>query len=77
MRYSVFRFGDRGDRLDLILPVGISFYTFQTMSYTIDVFKGKIMVILMVLGFICSFCKFFSSVSCWAYRKSFKLITTV
>ncbi len=26
--------------LDLILPLGISFYTFQTMSYTIDVFRG-------------------------------------
>lgn len=24
--------------LDLILPLGISFYTFQTMSYTIDVY---------------------------------------
>ncbi len=28
--------------LELTLPLGISFYTFQTMSYTIDVFKGKI-----------------------------------
>ena len=28
--------------LDLILPVGISFYTFQTLSYTIDVFKKKL-----------------------------------
>lgn len=28
--------------LNLILPVGISFYTFQTMSYTIDVYKKKI-----------------------------------
>ncbi len=28
-------------RLDIILPVGISFYTFQTMSYTIDVYRGK------------------------------------
>lgn len=27
--------------LDIILPVGISFYTFQTMSYTIDVYRGK------------------------------------
>ena len=27
---------------NLILPVGISFYTFQTMSYTIDVYRGKI-----------------------------------
>lgn len=27
--------------LDIILPVGISFYTFQTMSYTIDIYKRK------------------------------------
>ena len=28
--------------LNIILPVGISFYTFQTMSYTIDIFKKKL-----------------------------------
>ena len=28
--------------LNIILPVGISFYTFQSMGYTIDVFRGKI-----------------------------------
>jgi len=28
-------------RLDIILPVGISFYTFQTLSYTIDVYRNK------------------------------------
>ncbi len=28
--------------LDIILPVGISFYTFQALSYTIDVYKGEI-----------------------------------
>jgi D-alanyl-lipoteichoic acid acyltransferase DltB (MBOAT superfamily) len=27
--------------LDLLLPVGISFYTFQTLSYTIDVYQGR------------------------------------
>jgi alginate O-acetyltransferase complex protein AlgI len=27
--------------LNIILPVGISFYTFQTMSYTIDIYKKK------------------------------------
>ncbi|MEN0063716.1 MAG: MBOAT family O-acyltransferase [Myxococcota bacterium] len=27
--------------LDLVLPVGISFYTFQTLSYTVDVFRGE------------------------------------
>ncbi len=31
-----------GKILDVILPVGISFYTFQTLSYTIDVYNKKI-----------------------------------
>jgi len=26
---------------DIVLPVGISFYTFQTLSYTLDVYRGK------------------------------------
>ncbi|MEM9544525.1 MAG: MBOAT family O-acyltransferase [Bacteroidota bacterium] len=30
------------ERLEIILPVGISFYTFQTMSYTIDVYRKKL-----------------------------------
>lgn len=30
--------------LDIILPVGISFYTFQTLSYTIDIYRGKLKV---------------------------------
>ena len=28
--------------LDLILPVGISFYTFQTLSYVVDVYRGDL-----------------------------------
>lgn len=28
--------------LDIVLPVGISFYTFMTMSYTIDIYRQKI-----------------------------------
>ncbi len=30
------------DTLEIILPVGISFYTFQSMSYTIDVYRGHV-----------------------------------
>jgi len=35
-------FGGSENGLNLILPMGISFYTFQTMSYTIDVYNRKI-----------------------------------
>ncbi len=31
-----------GNSLDVFLPVGISFYTFQTLSYTIDVYRGRL-----------------------------------
>jgi alginate O-acetyltransferase complex protein AlgI len=30
----------QGFKLDVLLPVGISFYTFQTLAYTIDVYRG-------------------------------------
>jgi alginate O-acetyltransferase complex protein AlgI len=33
-------FGTAVPKLNLPLPIGISFYTFQTMSYTIDVYRG-------------------------------------
>ncbi|MEB2775567.1 MBOAT family O-acyltransferase [Algoriphagus sp. D3-2-R+10] len=32
----------QANTLNIILPVGISFYTFQTMSYSIDVYRKKI-----------------------------------
>jgi alginate O-acetyltransferase complex protein AlgI len=36
---------------DIALPVGISFYTFQSMSYSIDVYRGKIPVERSLLRF--------------------------
>ncbi|MEQ8472360.1 MAG: MBOAT family O-acyltransferase [Marinoscillum sp.] len=40
--FSFFGSEIEASTLNIILPVGISFYTFQTLSYTIDVYKRKI-----------------------------------
>lgn len=36
---------------DIVLPVGISFYTFQTMSYTIDIYRREIQPARTLLDF--------------------------
>lgn len=40
--FSFFGYQLKGYSLNIILPVGISFYTFQTLSYTIDVYRRKL-----------------------------------
>jgi len=40
--FSFFGTDIKATSLQIILPVGISFYTFQTLSYTIDVYKRKL-----------------------------------
>ncbi|WP_415347407.1 MBOAT family O-acyltransferase, partial [Clostridium perfringens] len=42
----------------LTLPLGISFYTFQTMSYTIDVYRGKIKAERNIINFGAYVCLF-------------------
>ncbi|MBQ0157037.1 MAG: MBOAT family protein [Bacteroidales bacterium] len=44
--------------LKLILPVGISFYTFQALSYSIDVYKGKLAATRDIISFF-AFISFF------------------
>lgn len=39
---QAFHFSTNGLLLKVILPVGISFYTFQALSYSIDVYRGKL-----------------------------------
>ena len=39
---SLFGYTLKASRLDIILPVGISFYTFQALGYLIDVYRGDI-----------------------------------
>jgi len=40
--FSFFGNNIQANSLNIILPVGISFYTFQTLSYSIDVYKRKL-----------------------------------
>ena len=40
--FSFFGMQIKPNTLNIILPVGISFYTFQTLSYTIDVYRRKL-----------------------------------
>lgn len=40
--FSIFGKEISGRSLNIILPVGISFYTFQTLSYSIDVYRRKL-----------------------------------
>ena len=44
-------FGASIPLLNLPLPIGISFYTFQTMSYTIDVYRGNAKAQKNILSF--------------------------
>jgi alginate O-acetyltransferase complex protein AlgI len=39
--------------LNIIIPVGVSFYTFHSMSYTIDVYRGKMRAVPSLLDVAC------------------------
>lgn len=43
--------GGQFHKLDIFLPVGISFYTFQSLSYTIDIYRGEIKPIKRILDY--------------------------
>jgi alginate O-acetyltransferase complex protein AlgI len=38
---------------DVVLPIGISFYTFQSMSYTIDVYRGQVQPVRSFVDLLC------------------------
>jgi alginate O-acetyltransferase complex protein AlgI len=40
--------------LRILLPAGISFYTFQAMSYTIDIYRGKLVPTRHLIEYLCS-----------------------
>lgn len=59
--------------LDIILPVGISFYTFQTLSYTIDIYKGKLKPTKNLIAFA-AFVSFFPQLVAGPIEKAKNLL---
>jgi alginate O-acetyltransferase complex protein AlgI len=57
------------ESLTIVLPVRISFYTFQTLSYTIDVYRRKLDPTADVIGLLCV-CEFLSPIGRRTYRAS-------
>lgn len=55
---QLFHISTEGLLLKVILPVGISFYTFQALSYSIDVYRGKIEPTKDIIAFF-AFISFF------------------
>ncbi len=59
--------------LELVLPVGISFYTFQTLSYTIDVYRKRIKVTDDIFSFF-AFVSFFPQLVAGPIERASNLI---
>ena len=55
---QLFHISNEGLLLKVILPVGISFYTFQALSYSIDIYRGKIEPTKDIIAFF-AFVSFF------------------
>ncbi len=60
--------------LDLLLPVGISFYIFQALSYTIDVYRGDVPVERNLLRYML-FVSFFPQLVAGPIERSSRLVT--
>ena len=61
------------DALSLILPMGISFYTFQTLSYSIDVYKGE-KTAEKHLGYFALYVSFFPQLVAGPIERSTRLL---
>ena len=58
---------------NVVIPIGLSFYTFQTMSYSIDVYQQKIKPTRNILEFLC-FVSFFPQLVAGPIERARKLL---
>ncbi len=66
----------KANSLNIILPVGISFYTFQTLSYTIDVYRRKLEPTKDFIAFA-AFVSFFPQLVAGPIERATNLIPSV
>ena len=59
--------------LEIILPVGISFYTFQTLSYTIDVYRGRLVPTRNLVDYL-AFVSFFPQLVAGPIERASRLL---
>jgi len=71
--FSFFGSEINSNSLNVILPVGISFYTFQTLSYTIDVYKRKFPTTKDFVAF-CAFVSFFPQLVAGPIERAIRLL---
>ena len=62
--------------IKIVLPIGISFYTFQTMSYSLDIYYKKIKPTKDFISFA-SFISFFPQLIAGPINGSFKSFTSI
>ena len=62
-----------GSALQIILPVGISFYTFQALGYTIDVYRGELPACRNILQFF-TFIAFFPQLVAGPIERASRLL---
>lgn len=62
--------------LDIILPVGISFYTFQTMSYTLDIYRRQLRPTRSFVDFA-AFVSFFPQLVAGPIERAAKLLPQI
>ena len=62
--------------MNIILPIGISFYTFQTMSYTIDIYRGNTEPIGNLIDFAL-YVSFFPQLVAGPIERSYRLLPQI
>jgi len=74
--FNILGFQIHYSTLNIILPIGISFYTFQTLSYTIDIYREKLKPISGFFDFAL-FVAFFPQLVAGPIERAFNLIPQI